>query len=101
MTLTREAELVSRQGSGILALGSEEEVVAAPALVAGETYTIVEADDTDFTVVGAKDSAAGTVFTATGAGVGAGIALLQELELLTNQQMVGEALRDYSGNEVG
>lgn len=46
----------------------------AGAFVIGEEYTILVPGDTDFTLVGAADSTAGTVFTATGAGTGSGTA---------------------------
>ena len=41
-------------------------------MVAGQTYTIVNPGTTDFTVVGAPNSAAGTVFVATGPALGTG-----------------------------
>lgn len=48
--------------------------VSAGAFVVGTTYTIVTPGTTDFTLIGAKDSVAGTVFTATGVGAGTGTA---------------------------
>ena len=41
---------------------------------AGKEYTILSNDGSDFTTVGAADSVVGTVFTATGVGVGDGTA---------------------------
>jgi autotransporter-associated beta strand protein len=46
--------------------------IAADALTGGVTYRIVTSGDTDFTLIGASDSAPGTVFVATGTGIGTG-----------------------------
>ena len=46
----------------------------AGAFVIGIEYTILVPGDTDFTLIGAADSVAGTVFTATGVGTGTGTA---------------------------
>lgn len=43
-------------------------------LIVGDSYSIVSAGTTDFTLVGAPDSTVGTTFTATGVGVGTGTA---------------------------
>ena len=48
--------------------------ITAGAFVVGNTYRIVTAGTTDFTLIGAADSAVGTIFTATGVGVGTGTA---------------------------
>lgn len=48
--------------------------VTAGSFVEGTAYQILVPGDTDFTLIGAADSAAGTIFTATGAGVGTGTA---------------------------
>ena len=48
--------------------------VTAGAFVVGNTYRIVTAGTTDYTLIGAVDSAVGTIFTATGAGAGTGTA---------------------------
>ena len=49
--------------------------VTAGAFVVGTEYKILTAGDTDFTLIGAADSVAGTVFTATGVGAGTGTAV--------------------------
>ncbi len=49
-------------------------VVTAGSFVIGREYIIVSTGDTDFTLVGAADSHPGTVFVATGAGIGTGTA---------------------------
>jgi len=49
--------------------------VVATALVNGTEYKILTTGTTDFTLVGAGDSNPGTVFTATGAGLGTGTAV--------------------------
>ena len=46
--------------------------IAATALVAGTTYTILTAGTTDYTTVGAADSEVGTTFVATGVAEGTG-----------------------------
>ena len=46
----------------------------AGAFVVGQSYEIVTAGTTDFTLIGAADSVVGTRFTATGVGVGTGTA---------------------------
>lgn len=48
--------------------------VTAGAFVVGTTYTILVPGNTDFTLIGAADSLAGTTFVATGVGVGTGTA---------------------------
>ena len=47
---------------------------SAGSFVVGRTYKISVPGTTDFTLIGASDSVAGTVFTATGAGTGDGTA---------------------------
>jgi hypothetical protein len=49
-------------------------IVKAGSFVISSEYTIINPGDTDFTTIGADDSNPGTVFTATGAGSGTGIA---------------------------
>lgn len=49
-------------------------VVTAGTFIIGREYIIVSTGDTDFTLVGAADSNPGTVFVATGAGLGTGTA---------------------------
>lgn len=46
----------------------------ATALIVGEVYTILTTGTTNFTLVGAANSSPGTVFTATGVGLGTGTA---------------------------
>jgi hypothetical protein len=48
--------------------------LTAGSFVVGNTYRIVTTGDTDFTLIGAVDSAIGTIFTATGVGIGTGTA---------------------------
>jgi hypothetical protein len=48
--------------------------VAATALITGKAYKIIAAGTSDFTLVGAANNAAGTVFTATGTTTGTGTA---------------------------
>ena len=48
----------------------------AGAFVVGKQYTILVPGTTDFTLIGAADSQAGTVFTATGVGLGDGTAAI-------------------------
>lgn len=52
----------------------EDDVISAGSFVIGETYTIVSAGTTDFTLLGAADSTVGTTFVSTGVGVGTGTA---------------------------
>ena len=52
--------------------GNAAAIIAVTAAVAATEYEIVDAGDTDFTLIGAADSNPGTVFTATGPGVGTG-----------------------------
>lgn len=47
--------------------------VLATNLVAGHTYTIVETNDTNFTLVGSVSNSVGVTFTATGPGTGSGV----------------------------
>lgn len=48
--------------------------ITAGSFVIGNTYRIVTAGTTDYTLIGSADSAVGTIFTATGVGVGTGTA---------------------------
>ena len=48
--------------------------VTAGSFVTGTAYQILVPGNTDFTLIGAADSNAGTIFTATGAGTGTGTA---------------------------
>ena len=50
-------------------------IVTAGSFVVGQRYEILVPGTTDFTLIGAADSNIGTVFTATGVGVGDGTAL--------------------------
>ena len=49
-------------------------IVKAGSFITSSEYTIINPGDTDFTLIGAANSNPGTVFTATGAGAGSGIA---------------------------
>lgn len=53
---------------------TEWDANAAPALIAGTKYTIASIGNTNFTSVGAASNTVGLYFTATGAGIGTGIA---------------------------
>ena len=48
--------------------------ITAGSFVVGNTYRIVTAGTTDFTLIGAANSSVGTIFTATGVGSGTGTA---------------------------
>jgi len=52
-------------------------VVNATAIVATNTYTILSAGTTDFTLIGAPNNNVGTVFVATAAGTGTGTVLFE------------------------
>ena len=49
-------------------------IVTSTAFVVGTTYVITTAGNTNFTLIGAADNSVGTIFTATGAGLGNGTA---------------------------
>jgi hypothetical protein len=53
---------------------SETGRISAGSFVQGSKYKIVTAGSTDFTLIGAADNNVGTVFIATGAGSGSGVA---------------------------
>ena len=59
---------------GSAALYGIGKTITAGSFVTGVSYTIVSPNDTDFTLIGAANSNAGTVFTATGPGTGTGTA---------------------------
>jgi autotransporter-associated beta strand protein len=78
-TVGTEGGSITAIGTGVLHFSSSNSIVmrapatlAADALISGATYKIVTAGDTDFTLVGAPDSAPGTVFVASGPGIGTG-----------------------------
>jgi len=52
------------------------QTVSGGSFAVGSQYQIVTAGTTDFTLIGAADSAVGTIFTASGAGTGSGTAAL-------------------------
>ena len=70
----------SERGAGTLNVGgnttftseNKDVIIGASSIVAGKTYTIVSTGTTNFTLIGAADSNAGTSFIATGAGSGTG-----------------------------
>lgn len=62
--LVDQVKLVLNEGAG----------TTAGSFVVGELYKIVSVGTTDFTTIGAKQSAAGTFFIATGVGTGTGTA---------------------------
>ena len=49
--------------------------------IVGKSYKIVSAGNTNFILVGAANNTVGTIFTATGIGVGTGTAALQQLTI--------------------
>jgi len=51
---------------------TDETVVAASGIVAGNTYVITSSGTTSFTTIGSSSNTVGTVFVATGAGSGTG-----------------------------
>ena len=53
---------------------STAQMITAGSFVIGETYVIVQAGTTDFTLIGAADNNTNTIFTATGVGSGNGTA---------------------------
>jgi hypothetical protein len=55
-------------------------IIDAGAFVVGTQYTIVSTGTTDFTLIGAANSVAGTTFVATGAGLGDGTASTASVE---------------------
>jgi hypothetical protein len=57
-------------------VGSTGTTVTAGSFVTGATYQILVPGTTNFTLIGAANSTAGTVFVATGAGTGTGTATL-------------------------
>lgn len=63
---------VYRGAGGAVGIAATAET--AGAFIIGEEYTITSAGTTDFTLIGAADSVAGTVFIATGVGAGTGTA---------------------------
>lgn len=78
-TVGTEGGSIAAIGTGTLHFSSSNSIVmrapatlAADALTGGNTYKIVTSGDTDFTLVGAPDSNPGTVFVATGLGIGTG-----------------------------
>jgi autotransporter-associated beta strand protein len=85
-TTTDRQFTIGTSGGGIAAIGTgvvnfsnpnsiimtAPATIAADALTGGVTYRIVTSGDTDFTLIGASDSAPGTVFVATGTGIGTG-----------------------------
>lgn len=58
-----------------------EPTETAGAFLVGGSYKIKDPGDTDFTLIGAANNDAGTVFTATGVGVGSGTAELQAVTI--------------------
>jgi hypothetical protein len=74
LTLDFRPTLDSAEDPSILYKQTRYQNVSAGSFVIGTTYTILTPGDTDFTLIGAADSASGTVFTATGVGTGTGTA---------------------------
>ena len=56
-------------------------VIAATAITVGNIYTIYDAGDTDFTLIGAEDNEIGTSFIATGIGSGSGTVIRDRLRV--------------------
>ena len=59
--------------------------------VVGSEYIILTPGDTDYTLIGAANSAVGTTFTATGTGTGTGTALLRQFTATSKGTGTGEA----------
>jgi hypothetical protein len=74
LTLDFKPTIDSSNNPSILYKQTRYQNVSAGSFVIGTTYTILTPGDTDFTLIGAADSASGTVFTATGVGSGTGTA---------------------------
>lgn len=69
---------------------------SAGALTVGTIYKIVSTGTTDFTLIGAANNAVGTVFTATGAGLGTGTVEFGGLVVGTVYQIVTVGSTDYT-----
>jgi len=81
--------------------------VSAGNFVVGETYTIVTSGTTDFISIGSANNTAGTIFTATAAGSGSGVASLgtnklpQGLRLDENGLISGRVSFETMGFDTG
>jgi len=73
---TSEAKALGMRGAGWYAYWTHKDSSSftAGSFVTGKMYEILTAGTTDFTLIGADDSNAGTQFIATGAGTGTGTA---------------------------
>lgn len=88
--------------AGILTTQGRGATVAGGSFVPGFKYEIVTAGTTNYTLIGAADSVAGTVFYATGVGSGNGTARLAEEEdaiigigrIVSNAVVLDEVYRD-------
>ena len=74
LTLDFKPTIDSSNNPSILYKQTRYQNVSAGSFVIGTTYTILTPGDTDFTLIGAANSASATVFTATGVGSGTGTA---------------------------
>jgi lysophospholipase L1-like esterase len=71
-----------RAGSTVLPVAATTAfVITAGAFVIGNKYKILVPGTTDFTLIGALDSVAGTVFMATGVGTGTGTAIHRDIAI--------------------
>lgn len=59
---------------GPLSFNIQGDIITAGSFVTSSQYIILVPGSTDFTLIGAADSLAGTIFTASGAGTGTGTA---------------------------
>jgi surface protein len=73
----------NNDGSTSFTFAVRRNSVVATALVSGQTYRILTTGTTNFTLIGAANSTAGTVFTATGPGTGTGTACLHHDIVIT------------------
>jgi hypothetical protein len=72
--LNKEYVITSISGSSTYTIVAYSSKATAGNFVVGTEYSIQYAGNTDFTLIGAADNNIGTIFTATGAGVGSGVA---------------------------
>ena len=75
--------------------------IAADTLVAGVQYVITSTGDTDFTLIGAASNTVGTIFTATGPGIGTGTASVDSTVLLTPESGTSSAVVNQGLYEEG
>jgi hypothetical protein len=77
---------------GTYSLYSLGRILTAGSFTTGVTYTIISSGTTDFTLIGAANSNAGTIFTATGVGTGNGTASANNALNIAFGQAAGQYL---------